>query len=142
MSGPWLLDNSAWARRFSLAGNESAAASLAADLEQSRLVTSLPFMLEAGYSARDASEHRQASTLLASFPSAELDQRAQARSLDAQMQLARTGHHRIPPVDLIIAAIADTAGIGVLHYDAHYDLILEQTDLRFESRWLVPRGSI
>jgi len=46
------------------------------------------------------------------------------------------------PVDLIIAAIADTAGIGVLHYDAHYDLILEQTDLRFESRWLAPRGSI
>jgi len=142
LSGPWLLDNSAWARRFSLAGNESAAASLAADLEQSRLVTSLPFMLEAGYSARDGSAYRLASALLASFPSAELDQRAQARSLDAQMQLARTGHHRIPPVDLIIAAIADTAGVGVLHYDAHYDLILEQTDLGFESRWLAPRGSI
>jgi len=142
LSGAWLLDNSAWARRFSLAGNEQAAASLASDLEQSRLVTSLPFMLEAGYSARDGSEYRQASALLASLPSAELDQRAQARSLDAQHQLARTGHHRIPPVDLIIAAMADTAGIGVLHYDSHYDLILEQTDLRFESRWLAPRGTI
>lgn len=142
MSGPWLLDNSAWARRFSLAGNEEAAASLASDLEQSRLVTSLPFMLEASYSAGDGSEYRHASALLASFPSADLDQRARARSLDAQLQLSRTGHHRIPPVDLIIAAIADTAGIGVLHYDSHYDLILEQTDLTYESRWLAPRGTI
>ncbi len=138
----WLLDNSAWARRFSLAENEESAASLASDLERSRFVICLPFMLESGYSARDGSEYRRSSELLASFPSAELDERAQARSLDAQQQLTRTGHHRIPPVDLLIAAIADTAGIGVLHYDAHYDLILEQTDLVFESRWLAPRGTI
>jgi predicted nucleic acid-binding protein len=99
-------------------------------------------MLEAGYSARDGSEYRRGSALLASLPSAEPDQPARARSLDAQLQLTRTGHHRIPPVDLLIAAVADTAGIGVLHYDAHYDLILEQTDLVFDSRWLAPRGSI
>lgn len=142
MSGPWLLDNSAWARRFSLGANEEAAASLASDLENSRLVTCLPFVLEAGYSARDGSEYRRGSALLASLPSAEPDQPARARSLDAQLQLTRTGHHRIPPVDLLIAAVADTAGIGVLHYDAHYDLILEQTDLVFDSRWLAPRGSI
>jgi len=138
----WLLDNSAWARRFSLAGNEAAAASLASDLENSRLVTCLPFMLEAGYPARDESGYREVSALLASLPSAELDQHAQARSLEAQQQLTRSGHHRIPPVDLLVAAVADTSGIGVLHYDAHYDIILEQTDLVFESRWLAPRGSI
>jgi predicted nucleic acid-binding protein len=142
VSGSWLLDNSAWARRFSLGENVEAAASLASDLEDSRLVASLPFMLEAGYSARDASEYRTASALLASFPYAELDRSARARSLDAQSQLSRTGHYRLPPVDLMIAAIADAAGIGVLHYDSHYDLILEQTDLRFESRWLAPRGTI
>jgi hypothetical protein len=29
-----------------------------------------------------------------------------------------------------------------LHYDHAYDLIAEKTDLRFESEWLVPRGTL
>ena len=42
----------------------------------------------------------------------------------------------------MIAAIADRHGVGILHYDSDYDVIRERTDLRFESVWLAPRGSL
>jgi hypothetical protein len=29
-----------------------------------------------------------------------------------------------------------------LHYDNHYEIVSEKTDLRFDSVWLAPRGSI
>lgn len=64
------------------------------------------------------------------------------RAIRAQEQLARIGQHRLPPVDLLTAALAEAHGLGVLHYDSDYDLIAERTDLRFESRWLAPQGSI
>jgi hypothetical protein len=30
----------------------------------------------------------------------------------------------------------------VLHYDGDYDVIVERTDLQFESVWLAERGSL
>lgn len=41
---------------------------------------------------------------------------------------------------MLIAAAAAEAGVGVLHYDADYDTLA--TVLRFESRWIAPRGSL
>lgn len=102
----------------------------------------LPFVLEAGYSARDALEHASLLDQLSAFPQVALTSAAEARAVDAQRQLARVGHHRLPPVDLLVAAIADVHGLAVLHYDADYDAILERTDLRFASEWLAPRGSL
>lgn len=46
------------------------------------------------------------------------------------------------PMDLIIAALADRHDLGILHYDADYDLIRERTDLDFDSVWLAPRGAL
>lgn len=46
------------------------------------------------------------------------------------------------PVDLLLAALADRHGHGVLHYDADFDLILARTDLRFDSVWLAERGTL
>jgi hypothetical protein len=39
-------------------------------------------------------------------------------------------------------ALADIRGLGILHYDNHYEIVSEKTDLRFDSVWLAPRGSI
>jgi predicted nucleic acid-binding protein len=64
------------------------------------------------------------------------------RALAAQRQLARAGHHRVPPIDLVIAALADHHGVGVLHYDRHYDVLEDKTDLRFDSVWLAEPGSL
>lgn len=66
----------------------------------------------------------------------------EARAINAQRQLARAGHHRMPPVDVIMAALADTHGVGVLHYDADFDVLRAKTDLRFASVWLAARGTL
>ncbi|CAN5160848.1 hypothetical protein BH20ACT20_BH20ACT20_11200 [soil metagenome] len=45
-------------------------------------------------------------------------------------------------MDLMIAALADHHSFGLLHYDAHFDVILEHTTLSYESVWLAPQGSL
>jgi predicted nucleic acid-binding protein len=137
-----LIDNSAWARLDQPALAQERAEEIADWLEAGRIATCLPFLLEAGYSARNARDHDELLGDLMSLPSAAIDERVEARAVEAQRQLARAGHHRLPPVDLIIAALADRHQLGVLHYDSDYEVLGERTDLRFDSVWLAPRGSI
>lgn len=98
--------------------------------------------LEAGYSARDGAEHGGLLDELLTLPHLGIDERVEARVLDAQRQLARAGHHRRPPVDLLLAGLANRHRVALVHYDAHYDVIAVQTDLRFEVVWVAPRGSL
>jgi len=137
-----LVDNSAWLRLADAALPTKRADQIAEALESGSIATCLPFLLEAVYSARDAREHDQLLAELLSLPRYQLDDAAEQRALDAQAQLARVGHHRLPPVDLLVAALADRHDIGVLHYDHDYDLIAEKTDLEFDSVWLAARGTL
>ena len=50
--------------------------------------------------------------------------------------------HRVKPIDLLVAAVAEQHQAQVLHYDGDYDLLSEHTDLAFASVWAVARGSI
>jgi predicted nucleic acid-binding protein len=142
MMADLLLDNSAWARLGHAALPRERAVEIADLAERGGLATCLPFLLEAGYSARSGRAHDRLMDDLLALPLVHIDARVERRTLDAQRQLARTGHHRIPPVDLILASVADTHELGILHYDGDYDLIAERTDLRFRSVWLAQRGSI
>jgi hypothetical protein len=99
-------------------------------------------LLEAGYSARTAADHRDLVDELLALPWAAIDDAVERRAVDAQRQLARTGHHRLPPVDILLAALADRHRLGILHYDRDYDLIAARTDLRFASEWLASAGSL
>jgi predicted nucleic acid-binding protein len=137
-----LLDNSAWARLGHAALSDARADEIAVLLEGGRIATSLPFLLEAGYSARNAGDHDELIEELLALPLISIDDAIERRAIDAQRQLAHAGHHRLPPVDLILAAIADCHGLGVLHYDADFDLLGSKTELDFESVWLVPRGEL
>jgi predicted nucleic acid-binding protein len=137
-----LLDNSAWVRLGDPALPAERADQIADGLETGRIAACLPFLLEAGYSARTAREHDQLLAELLSLPQYHLDEPAEQRALEGQAQLARAGHHRLPPVDLLIAALADHHGLGVPHYDRDYDLIVEKTDLEFDSLWLAARGTL
>ena len=138
-----LLDNSAWARlRSPSAVPAPRRAEVARAIEAGDVFVCLPFLLEAGYSARDAIEHDELLCELESLPRLEIDAGAEVRTLDAQAQLARMGHHRLPPVDLMLAAVADRHQLDILHYDADYDLIVSKTDLQFGSVWLAARGSL
>ena len=142
MSAELLLDNSAWARLGDASVLQHRADEIADALEERRVATCLPFLLEAGCSARSASEHSELIEELLALPLLQIDEEVECRALDVQRQLALSGHHRLPPVDLILTAIADKNGRGVLHYDSDYDVLSSKTDLRFRSVWLAPRGTL
>lgn len=135
-----LIDNSAWARLSSARLDPIRAETVAAWMADLQLATCLPFLLEAGYSARSGSERAAMMADLAALPRVEIDAEIEAVALDAQRELADVGHHRLPPADVVIAACAHTAGIGVLHYDGDYDLLVKHTRLHFESEWLADPG--
>lgn len=142
MSPRLLLDNSAWMRIIGPSIPEERANEIAGDFREERFVACLPFMLEAGYSARSTDGHDDLFGELESLDFLAVTLEVERRALDAQAQLARVGHHRVAPVDLMIAALADCHGAGVLHYDSDYDVLLEKTDLDFDSQWLMPAGSL
>jgi predicted nucleic acid-binding protein len=135
-----LIDNSAWARLASERLDTSRAETVAAWMGELQLATCLPFLLEAGYSARSGRERSAMMVDLAKLPRVEIDREIEAAALDAQRELADVGHHRLPPADVTIAACAHIAGMGVLHYDSDYDLLVKHTSLKFESEWLAQPG--
>jgi predicted nucleic acid-binding protein len=137
-----LLDNSAWARIVAGVLDEQRAEKVAGWIDRSFLGTCLPFLLEAGYSARSAADHQALMAELDLLPHVQITQGAEELALRAQRELATVGHHRLAPIDLIIAACAHVAGAGVLHYDRDYDVIATRTCLEFESEWLVPPGTL
>jgi predicted nucleic acid-binding protein len=142
--GPFLFDNSVWARlldgRLAGAARETFEAALLAN----ELWTCPPTLLEMRYSARDSDGFAITAKRLDALPHAPLTTEAAATALTAQAELAATPgiSHRVKPVDLLIASIAATEGLGVLHYDHDYDTIVEHTSLSFPSVWVAPRGDI
>lgn len=137
-----LLDNSAWSRLASNRLPQRQADIVAEWMSEQQLATCLPFLLEAGYSARSGAEREAMMSDLGWLPRVKIDKEVEHAALQAQRELADIGHHRLAPADVIIAACAHTAGMGVLHYDGDYDLLAEHTTLTFESEWLAPPGAL
>jgi predicted nucleic acid-binding protein len=137
-----LLDNSAWSRLLSGSVPPDRAEMVVERLEKRQLATCLPFLLEAGYSARSARDLRAMMARIELLPEVAIDEEVERLALAAQQSLADVGHHRLAPSDLMIAACAHRAGTGVLHYDRDYDLIAEHTNLVFESLWIAEAGSL
>ncbi|MBS1676110.1 MAG: PIN domain-containing protein [Actinobacteria bacterium] len=137
-----LIDNSAWSLLLSGRVPRGRLDEVVEMLDSDELATCLPFLLEAGYSTRSVTDHEQSIDRLRTLPSVSIDADIEATAGKAQRELARVGHHRLSPVDLMIAACAHEAGMGVLHYDRDYDRLAELTSLRFESVWVAPAGSL
>ncbi|HVV88956.1 MAG TPA: PIN domain-containing protein [Solirubrobacterales bacterium] len=137
-----LIDNSTWSLLLSGAVPHARLNSVVEMLDSEEIATCLPFLLEAGYSAQSAADHEQSIDRLRALPSVSIDGDVETTARKAQRELARVGHHRLSPIDLMIAACAHEAEAGVLHYDRDYDVIAELTSLRFESVWVAPAGSL
>jgi predicted nucleic acid-binding protein len=137
-----LLDNSAWARIVAGGLGEQLDAKVAAWIQARELATCLPFRLEAGYSARSKADHAQMMERLDYLLQVEITGSVEMRAARAQGELATIGHHRLPPIDVMIAACAHEVGGGVLHYDGDYDVLAQRAGLTFESVWLAPPGSL
>jgi len=137
-----LLDNSAWSElsyeRVSTARRDE----ISQWMNDGEIAVCLPFILEAGYSAQSAVKHREMMSDFADLPSVTITAEVERLALQAQRELAEIGHHRLPPIYVMIAACAHKAEAGVLHYDGDFDILAEKTSLAFESEWLVPSGTL
>lgn len=137
MKARYLIDKSALARMPS----ETVRQRLAPIIESGEAATCAIVDLEVLYSVRNQPEHeriRQRRQL--AYHTVPLTEEIFQRAISVQSELAKTGRHRVPIPDLIIAAAAESAGLAVLHYDADFDLITEATGQPTE--WVVPRGSL
>jgi predicted nucleic acid-binding protein len=137
-----LIDNSAWSLLLAGAMPRPRLNAVVEMLDSEEIATCLPFMLEAGYSTQSAADHQESIDRLGTLPAVSIDAEVEATARKAHRELARVGHHRLSPIDVIIAACAHEAGYGVLHYDRDYDRIVELTSLSFESVWVAPAGTL
>jgi predicted nucleic acid-binding protein len=99
--------------------------------------------LELLHSTRNAREFRALRRDLEAVPDCPVGKHEWERALDVYEQLAQQGglHHRaVRHADLLIAAAAEAAGVGLLHYDEDYDRISAITAQ--EVHWIAPRGSL
>lgn len=105
------------------------------------VATCEPVILELLRSARNSAAFASQASLLALLPTVPTGEAQFRRARDVQAALAGDGRHRgVPPIDLLIAASAETAGLPLLHYDHDYDLIGSVTHQRCV--WLLPSGSL
>lgn len=122
----WLIDKSAIGRLHLAADVEAWTRQIELGLVHISTVT----RLEVGYSARSASDHRElvGGPPLTSMPVAHLTPRMEDRAVEVQATLAARGLHRAPSIpDLLIAAVAELAGLTVLHLDKDFELIADIT---------------
>jgi predicted nucleic acid-binding protein len=127
----WLIDKSALVRLGASADAETWAERIQRGLARIATVT----LLEVGYSARNAAEVRAGlqEPPIAAMPVEYATPTAEDRAVEVLAVLADRGHHRAPSVpDLLIAAVAEAAGLVVLHDDEDFELIAEITRQRVE----------
>lgn len=136
--GVFIADTSAWQH----VGHEQVRAEWLAALEARQIATCSVVKFELLYSAFDPSAFDSVATDQALLRDVSVSVSVHRAALSAMRELAAAAplHHRVPLPDLLIAAAAQEAGVGVLHYDRHYDRLAQV--LSFESRWLAPAGAL
>ena len=137
-----LLDNSAWSQLGQDHVDDERVEEVGAWMAEGEIAVCMPFLLEAGYSAQSAARHRAMMVKFDELPRIVIDENVERIALKAQRELAELGHHRLAPMDVMIAACAHRAEAGVLHYDGDYDILAEHTSLLFVSEWLAPAGTL
>jgi hypothetical protein len=122
----WLIDRSALVR---LAASPDAV-EWATRIERGLVRITAVTRLEVGYSARTATDLREAGSRapLASMPVEYLTPAMEDRAMAVQATLAERGLHRAVSIpDLLVAATAEMAHLTVLHVDKDFDLIADVT---------------
>lgn len=134
---PYLIDKSALARM----PDPRVQARLVPILETGEAATCAMIDLEVLYSTRNAREHGRTRRRRAlAYRYVELTEAMFQRAIDVQGLLALRGQHRVPLPDLIVAAVAEQAGMVLLHYDRDFDRIAAVTGQAVE--WVVPTGTV
>ncbi|MFU8804048.1 MAG: PIN domain nuclease [Bradymonadaceae bacterium] len=137
MTAKYLADKGALARM----PGPRVAKRLAPLIEAGEVATCAVVELEVRYSARS---HADLLTMIRrrelAYAWVPISEQTLQRALEIQRLLAKTGHHRVPIPDLILAATAEEHDLVVLHYDKDFDTIAAVTGQ--ETEWIVPRGEL
>jgi predicted nucleic acid-binding protein len=96
--------------------------------------------LEVGYSARTRKEWDEFVGALDVFTGVETTAAHVRRALQVQRLLSTRSQRGRKIPDLLVAAAAEELNMGVLHYDADFDLIASITGQQCE--WVVPAGAV
>lgn len=71
-----------------------------------------------------------------------INEHAERRGTELQQQLRAADQHlNVPPLDYLIAAVAEAHGAALLHYDGDFERLAANTDLVAELEVLAPLGS-
>jgi predicted nucleic acid-binding protein len=134
-----LADTSVWARKSHPAVREwFEAAVIAGDIAVCDMVA-----LELLHSAPRPDIFARTEEALEAMPWLRMSGAEWIRAREVYRLLSDRGqaaHRAVKQADLLIAAAAEVAGIGLVHYDHDYDLIAEVTGQT--ARWVRPRGTI
>ncbi len=133
----FLLDASAFARLGSPALDPERRSELAGWISRGIVAASTPLLLETRAGRIEPAADPQ------DLPLLWISERAERRSTELQQQMRSARRHLgIPPLDYLIAAIAEDHCASILHYDSDFDLLIAHTDLAAETEPLAPLGSI
>lgn len=137
-AGPVLADTSAWmqARRDSRARDM-----LLGAVERGDLRWCWPVRYELMVDARGPEGIAAVERTLESLHEIPVDRSVQRAVLATMRELAAAGSHgahRFPLTDLTVAAAAQDAGVGILHFDRHLERL--GNHLGVESHWISDPG--
>ena len=125
---------------FSRLDRPRVAAAIAPLVARSQVALCPPVAFELGFTARNASDHDEIMSRVDAFESVPATEGDHRRSLELQRLLAERGLHRaLSLVDALVASIAESRDLTVLHYDSDFELVSEVTGQ--PHRWIVPRGT-
>ena len=110
------------------------------ELDSSGLARTSMTDLEIGFSARNAEEWDRLIVALGVFRHLEVEAHHFDRARQVQRLLADDGLKGRKVPDLLLAAVAESASLTVLHYDADFDHIASATGQA--AQWIVERGTI
>jgi predicted nucleic acid-binding protein len=134
-----LADTSAWTVRHRASVVQT---DFDARVSAGQIATCRPVVLELLTEARSPTELERRREGLDALRDLPVRRREWDRAADVMHELSSLGggRHRLPIVDLLVAAAAEAAEVGVLHYDHHFELIAEVTGQPV--RALAPLGSL
>lgn len=138
-TGPVLADTSAWMQARS---DDRARALVLAAVERGEVCWCWPVRYELMIDARGPAAIAAVERTLEGLREVPVDRGVQRAVLATMRELAADGSHgahRFPLTDLTVAAAAQDAGIGILHFDQHLDSL--GGHLGVESHWIAdPAG--
>lgn len=135
-----LADTSAW-----IASSRKARVREAFDdaLASNEIATCDAVKLELLYGTRNAEEFSTVRSRLELLQQCPIGPDEWHRALDVYEVLAHQGglhHRRVKHADLLVAAAAESAGVGVVHYDDDFEMIASIT--KQPTRRIAHRGSL